>query len=274
MKNKTKKFLAVACLGLVGMGALTGCAMSEEQKEALDLITQKSDSIINLLEKNMEFNNTNLSKEEAAEKILIGRNNFKFANFDQFESSMISNHYYGVFDKLKDTYTSGESIPWRWLYRKDGNTELFVAAEGEVLDGIKISDFAKNEHLEWDEGESSFSSREYETDDFVFDDFDGFLSDFVASEITSNHIKDIITTENGYEFSIYVYSPDGAQNADVESRLSISFDGFITKWICKCVMKNSETYEYESHYVEFNFKYSDVDFSKVDAKIAELKANN
>ena len=46
-----KKILAGACLGLVGAIGLTGCSMSEEQQKSLDLVTSKSDEIINLLEK-------------------------------------------------------------------------------------------------------------------------------------------------------------------------------------------------------------------------------
>lgn len=120
----------------------------------------------------------------------------------------------------------------------------------------------------WENGDSSFSSREYQTDDFIFDYFDNFLSGFIASEITSNHIKDIIVTDHGYEFSTCVNSPSMATGADFESRLTISFDGFITKWICKAVGNDSN--EYVSHYIEFNFKYSNVDFSDVDVKISEL----
>ena len=270
MKNKTKKILAGACLGLVGMGCLTGCSMSEEQKEALDLITEKSDEIIDLLEDNMEYNNKNLSKEEAAEMILIGRNVFKFANFDSFEMSMIQNEYYGVFDKLKSTYTSDESTPWRWLYRKNGNIKTFVTAEGENLNTIIISDFSNDEHLEWDKEETSFSSREYKTNDFVFDHFDGFLSTFITSEITSDHIKDIIVLENGYEFSIYSTSQEGY---DCQSKLYVSFDGYITKWEMKIInMDNGAGDTDSSAYVEFNFKYNNVDFSAIDAKIADLQA--
>lgn len=272
MKNKAKKILACAALGLVGMGCLTGCALNSDQKAALDLLTEKSDKIVNLLESNMEYNNKNLSKEEAAEKILIGRNVFKFANFNEFEMSMIQNEYYGVFDKLKNSYTSDENTPWRWIYRKQNNTKMFATAEGETLYDIKISNFDNNEHLKWEKDESSFSSREYKTKDFVFEDFDNFLSGFIAPEITSNHIKDIVVTENGYEFSTYVYSPSAVTDADVESRLCISFDGLITKWICKAVGKNSG--EYESFYVEFNFKYSNVDFEDIDAKISELTATD
>ena len=71
MKNKTKKILAGACLGLVGMGALTGCSLNDDQKKALDLITEKSDEIVNLLEKNMQLTNSKLSKEEAYKEINI-----------------------------------------------------------------------------------------------------------------------------------------------------------------------------------------------------------
>ena len=53
MKSKTKKILAGACLGLIGMGALTGCGLSADQQAALDLVTEKTDSIINLLEEIM-----------------------------------------------------------------------------------------------------------------------------------------------------------------------------------------------------------------------------
>jgi hypothetical protein len=270
MKNKTKKILAGACLGFVGMGCLTGCAMSDEQKAALDLITEKSDAIVNLLEENMEYNNKKLSKEEAAEKILIGRNVFKFANFDSFEMSMLQNVYYGVFDKFKDSYTKDETTPWRWIYRKDGDTKILATAEGEDLESIKVSDFSTDEHLEWGDGEDSFSSREYDTDDFVFEYFDRFLSEFVSPEITSEYIKDIVNTEKGYEFSMFVKSPDGALGGDAESRLTITNDGLITKWICKVVL--NDEYDYTSYYVEFNFKYNDIDFSSVDAKIAELNS--
>lgn len=73
MKSKTKKILAGVCLGVVGMGALTGCAMSADQKAALDLITEKSDEIVNLLEDNLEFNNEKISKESALDMLKHAR---------------------------------------------------------------------------------------------------------------------------------------------------------------------------------------------------------
>ena len=84
MKKKTRNILAGTCLGIVGMGCLTGCSMSAEQQTALDLITDKADEIVDLLEKNMEFNNTKLTKEEAAEKILLARNNASLGLYKEY----------------------------------------------------------------------------------------------------------------------------------------------------------------------------------------------
>ena len=271
MKNKTKKILAGACLGLVGLGCMTGCSMSKEQKAALDLITQKSDEIVNLLEHNLEYNNKNLSKEEAAEKILLGRNKFKFISFDQVEISMLQNEYLGIFDKLDNPYTSDENTPWRMLFRMSGDVKLFAGLEGDVLEEIMISDFSNDEHLEWDKGENAFSSLEYNKNIFVLDHFDKFLTEYVAPVITKEHIKDIITTENGYEFIIFSTSAEGH---DCESKLYVSFDGYITKWELKAIHIDDRIDEPNtSVYVEFNFKYNeDVDFSVVDAKLSELKS--
>ena len=61
MKNKTKKILAGACLGVMGMGLMTGCSMTEEQQKALNDIVGKSDQIVELLDKQSK----NLSAEEA-----------------------------------------------------------------------------------------------------------------------------------------------------------------------------------------------------------------
>lgn len=78
MKNKTKKILAGACLGLVGMGALTGCAMSDEQKTALDKVVGKADEIISLIEKQnkeLTFLEAVRLYEFAKTKLLVNYNN-------------------------------------------------------------------------------------------------------------------------------------------------------------------------------------------------------
>ena len=74
MKNKTKKILAIAGLGLVGASCLTGCGLSEEQQSALDKLVGSADKLIELTEDNMAKQNAKLSKEEVVEKIIIARN--------------------------------------------------------------------------------------------------------------------------------------------------------------------------------------------------------
>ena len=65
MKNKTKKILAGICFGLIGTTCLAGCSMSKEQKATLDLLTEKSDEIVEILEENINYNNQKLTKEAA-----------------------------------------------------------------------------------------------------------------------------------------------------------------------------------------------------------------
>ena len=271
MKNKTKKILAGACLGLVGMGCLTGCSMTDEQKKALDLITDKADEIVNLLEDNMEFNNKNLSKAEAAEKILLGRNKFKFASFDQVEISMLQNTYYGMFEELESAYTDDEDTPWRMLYRKNGDEKVCATVVGDEWDNIEISNFETDKHLSWNKGNTSFENREYDSEDFTFDIFDLNLTQFVGPVITPELIKDVKTTEQGYEFYIFTTTAD---EIECESKMYVSFDGYITKWEMKALeFDDSIGGDLTSTYVEFNFKYNNVDFSALDQKIAELNKN-
>ena len=56
MKNTTKKILAGACLGLVGLGCLTGCDMSSEDMSKWE---QKADAVIEKLD------NTNETTKES-----------------------------------------------------------------------------------------------------------------------------------------------------------------------------------------------------------------
>ena len=51
MKNKTKKILAGACLGLVGMGALSGCAMSDNQKKEYKTLMERQYQNLNSIKK-------------------------------------------------------------------------------------------------------------------------------------------------------------------------------------------------------------------------------
>ena len=268
MNNKIKNILAGACLGLVGIGCLTCCSMSDEQKKALDLVTEKSDEIVNLLEENLEYKNKQLSKEDAAEKILLARSRWKLLQFDEFEYSMIQNSYYGMFDKLKSTYTSDATTPWRWIYRNTEDTKVFATAEGVEFDSIRLSNFNENKTLEWSAGENSFTDREYDSYDFLINI--DVLDQIGITTITSEQIKDIEIVENGYVFRVLIEE----DNSYSEVTFNVTFDNYITSFIVKNIMTdeyNGESW-LESWLIECQYKYDNVDFTALDAKIVELSS--
>jgi len=87
MKNNTKKILAGICLGLIGIGCLTGCDMSAEDMSKWE---QKADTLIEKLDKANETtkeSNTllenqlnNLTKQEAYDILRSANNNMKWLN--------------------------------------------------------------------------------------------------------------------------------------------------------------------------------------------------
>ena len=84
MKNTTKKILVGACLGLVGMGCLTGCDMSAEE---LSKWEQKADTVIEKLDNTNETTKESnilleqqlnkLSKQEAYDILSNANTNMK-----------------------------------------------------------------------------------------------------------------------------------------------------------------------------------------------------
>ena len=87
MKDKTKKILAAACLGLVGIGCLTGCDMTAED---LSKWEQKADAVIEKLESANETTKesnilleqqlSKLSKQEAYDILSNANTNMKLLN--------------------------------------------------------------------------------------------------------------------------------------------------------------------------------------------------
>lgn len=266
MKNKTKKILAGLGLSIVGMGALTGCSLTGDQQAALDLITDKADEIVNLLEKNMEFNNTKLTKEEAAEKILLARNNAEQGLFNEFEMVMTQANYTGILDKKLE---SGTGTFIRKL-RVDGQKKTAAFFYNEEISQIVYSDFENNEHKEYSSylGET-WQDRDY--DSYDFDVSEDFLSNIYPATITAEDIMDIQVLENGYNFKVLV----------VENRLSIQLEITVSN-DCRLMfaeaiavsefetLPNSNKWEKQTAVATLEFKYENVDFTTIDQKIATL----
>lgn len=262
MKNKTKKILAGACLGLVGMGCLSGCALTADQSAALDMVVEKSDKIITLLEENMELNNRKLTKVEAVERVLLARRKFDLMQFNQFEFSVKQSAYKGAFDNLEDTFEE------KWLFRKNGDSKLMAVIYGGEFDSIITSNFQTNEHLEWENGDESFSSREYKTNDFLFT-----LLDETLMEISEQDVKSVEVAESGYVIKTSSEELNEEDRIVMEFVLNLSFDGYLTSFAGSILfVEEDDNHEehVESVSIECNIKYDDVDFSAVDAKIASL----
>ena len=269
MKNKTKKILAGLGLGLVGMGCLTGCSMNDEQLSAINGITEKADNIIELLEQNVNYNNNQLSKAEAAEKILLGRNNWKLMNFNELEFTIKQVQYDGLFDKATASYTSDFDTPFRWLYRSKDNTKVFAKGEGTQIEGITVSDFAEDEHKIWRaQTDTTLVDREYDTEDFILQ-LD-ILGQIGISTIGADDVKDIKVTETGYEFKVLMGEDNEYTTTTQEVVFNVSKEGYITSFTAKVLLYTKSTDKYESLLAECTYKYSGVDFTALDAKIASL----
>ena len=101
MKNgKFTKILAAVGLGITGASVLAGCSLSDDQQKALDLITEKADTIIELTEKNMQLTNSQLSKADAVEMILLARTKLSLGLYDEMFVDTLGTAYTGFFDKV------------------------------------------------------------------------------------------------------------------------------------------------------------------------------
>lgn len=268
MKNKTKKILAAACLGFVGAGCLTGCALNEDQKAALDLITEKSDEIIMLLEDNMKLTNSKLSKQEAYEKIMLAINKLTVGMLDQVHISRSGEEYEGVFDKLNESH----SRKYDAYYRKEGDKKIIATLEDGEFQEIMVSDFGVNNHYAWENGQDSLQERTYRHSDFLISKYD-ISSDAGLDEITPDDIYDIVVKDETYEFKVFYQS-------SVETGLMevvVSKDGYLlqvnyTGLEISDSGHGSDSYKtYNSYLTTVIYEYDNIDFSVVDAKLNELQ---
>ncbi len=263
MKNKWKNLLAVGCIGVASTGMLAGCSMSADQKEALDLMTDKADDIIELLEDNMTYTRTTLSKEEAAEKILLGRNYWALGSFDQLELTTTEMHYDGKFDK--EQFEPSER---KTLYKKTDNSKYVAHLYDNEIGNIIVSNFTTDKHYVYENSETpSFEERTYSSKDFV-EDLD-LLSVMGVGTITTDNIKDIEPLSDGYRFKIL--NPNGMTTGYDAHEITIEVmnSGYITSIAVRGVVKLSEN-SYYSAIAKATYKYDNIDFSITENKLAEL----
>ncbi len=266
MKNKWKKLLAIGCLGLAGTGMLTGCSMSADQQAALDLVTEKTDDIIELLEDNMNYTRNTLSKEEAAEKILLGRNYWALGSFDQLEFATTEIDYNGWFDKVVQTFPK-QTI----LYKKSNNSKFISTIRDNTVEEIRASNFTTNKNYQYTDGNSIAYDTTYNSSDFIITNID-LLTHFNLEIITADDIVDIVRLNKGYRFKIITKTTTSTSSLHIEITLEVLDTGYITSIEAKGRLEidNNGTKEYNSAIASATYKYDNIDFSIVENKLSEL----
>lgn len=201
MKNKAKKILAGLSLGLIGVGCLTGCSMSDDQKAVLDLVTEKSDKIVNLLEENMEYQNTQLSKQEAYEMIVLSHSAFEFGLINKVQIKHSNKHYYGYFDDLRSNKINTID------YFANGNVKyLNQTFERDELSCYYLADHENNLYLLWDDDDYVDELEENSPEVTIGASLGNFVNQLInINEISVEDIYGVDVLEDGtWCFSIIV----------------------------------------------------------------------
>ena len=279
MKNKTKKILAGVGLGLVGMGCLTGCSMTDDQKAALDKVVNKADQIVSLVEKQ----NKQLTKQEAYEKIHMAYNAFQFGLVDQVSIKQTYDEYENYFEGAKED----QHYELEAHLRVKDNVKYFLRKEGQDKDYL-IADYNNDIYYIGDGTES-----------YRFDEIDiikksiASLSEGVIdiNKISMENIYDVSLNEDGAcVFTIVINDEPYASGIDsgavydynelykitIEDDLYRSVEHYL---ICTSTYGVEEDGSFTDMRVDsvkrvFEFDYeSDIDFSDVEAKHNELLAD-
>lgn len=203
MKNKTKKILAGACLGLFGIGLLTGCSkgITDEQQQALDKVIGKADEAIELIEKQNEkltFVEAVKLYDYATTKLLVNSNNV-------WDNLKIKMRVETTGDFLEG---SGNVSNFEYhLYKKNAGNRV---AYGKFSKS-STSDPSVNSYELGELFDDSISSSDYVQESYRY------IRDMLDfGEVTEENIVDVELTEN----SNYIIS----LVADIEFEGDVSFD--------------------------------------------------
>jgi hypothetical protein len=290
MKNKTKKIIAGLGLALVGGATLTGCSMTEAQQKALDKVVEKTDEIIELVANNMTMQNAKLTKEEAAEKIMLARNYFLSKNLNvkmQMEQKFYETFY-------------GNTVLEDSICNYQINDVNCIRGMSENSNG---KNYFKNDY----KNEVCYKYREVgESKNFEINepyDYDPLFSalsfDLVTAcsleTVTPDMIVGLETIEGGYNFSIFYHRTDKINSAErIKVELTIVNERFTAFDIELIRLKNGEleSSKFESltaeqvftifaqqgrhidvqvHTYAGTYEY-DLDTKDIDAKFAQIES--
>lgn len=275
MKNKSKKILAGIGLALVGAGCLTGCSMSDEQKKALDLVTEKSDEIISLLEENMKYENTQLSKQEAYEMIVLSHSAFEFGFVNKVQIKETQKNYYGFFEDLRDTEINVID------YYLNGNikylNQTFVSED--PVSTYYLADHENNIYFRWNSKDDYEESLEENSPEVTVMGLSYYVNQLIdMTAFTADDIYNVEILEDGsWSFSIIIdrepygettkYDEKTLFKIDIKDNLIRKIDTYVyctyTREAYEPTFATSEVFS-----IEFDYD-AEMDFNVNEAKHAE-----
>ncbi|MBQ7351298.1 MAG: hypothetical protein IJW59_00310 [Clostridia bacterium] len=215
MKNKTKKILAGACLGLVGMGAMTGCAeqLSQDNIDKIMTIIENGDVFMEDMSTLIEDQNALLDKmvaESRTEEVDLLLQKIKIvsmktmANYNNIGHNVIKrledNIDYFTYKTEDGVYVSGHVI--KMNNSKSMSMILSKNSESYYVNGQISSNNTLNI--------SSINKEESVVNHLAFLGLDDFE---LLEELDSENIVDYNISEDGsFDFTYYTENEDGSNN--------------------------------------------------------------
>lgn len=238
MKNKTKKILATACLGLVGAGCLVGCDMNPED---LSKWEQKADSVIASLEETKQEAEKNnglvedlleqlkkqeeqiselkkLDKQEAYDILRTANNNMQWLNFYDTPYYVKSAHWYTKEEEvalfiplengllLQTNHDEGVMCYYKVDYTSEADSYQYAEFEGEeyidYVEGYHPGDDGIKKELArtWDESIPEFGINNLVS--YECDENGIYTFEVVVVTVSENEIDHYRKRMNHYTFKV------------------------------------------------------------------------
>ncbi len=292
------KILAAAGLGVMGATLFAGCSLSDEQQKALDLVAEKADKIIELTEKNMQLTNSQLSKTDAAEMILLARTKLALGLYDEMYVNTLGTAYTGYFDKVVG---NAQGIAPHVYFRKTNDFKYVGLGDYDgTLQVVTKAVFAKNKIYTYTEAGTAES--DYDSNCFDFTQLDIFNM-LGFGTITAEDIVNIENLDGSYKFNLMKSFYDGEGTAVsmhiLLSTVEISKSGdilgcefdLVNKVLPKedvqldgedivegvdgmPIVENFDDIRVDALNYKTTYKYTDIDFIPVEAIASGLGASN